>query len=112
MVAGGGGLFVSGFFFLTLAHPFVLTCVGPRQECAMHVDGAEEDLQDELENVSSDEGELLSARRWRTVMSACVILPTCCREAAVISGLICPLFLSDESDCSSPSAASVILQPG
>lgn len=31
----------------------------PRQECVMHVDGAEEDLNDELENVCSDDGKLL-----------------------------------------------------
>ncbi|CAG08203.1 unnamed protein product [Tetraodon nigroviridis] len=32
------------------------------QECVMHVDGAEEDLQDELENVSSGDGKLLNTR--------------------------------------------------
>lgn len=47
---------------LTLTRTFVLTCVVPRQECVMHVDGAEEDLQDELENVSSGDGKLLNTR--------------------------------------------------
>lgn len=56
------GFWVStGLFFtlLSLTHTFVLTWIVPRQECVMHVDGAEEDLNDELENVCSDDGKLL-----------------------------------------------------
>lgn len=54
----------SGPFYTrwTLTHAFVLTRIVPRQECVMHVDGAEEDLHDELEDVCSDDGKLLNTQ--------------------------------------------------
>lgn len=42
----------------------------------MHVDGAEEDLHDELEDVCSDDGELLNTQQRHSVNPACVIRPS------------------------------------
>lgn len=94
-----------------LSLTFVLTLIVSRQECVVHMDGAEEDLHDELENVCSDDSKLLKTHGPHSVNSGCNLTWPCC-EFVLIPGFICPLSSLDDSDCSSPSTVSVILQPG
>lgn len=45
-----------------LACTFLLILIVSRQECVMHVDGSEEVLHDEVENVCSNDGKLLKTQ--------------------------------------------------
>lgn len=75
----------------------------------MQVDGAEEELPDELENACSDDSKTL--QDTPTQRNLLGLTPHSCRFA-LTSDLSCPVLSSDDSDCSSSSTASIVLHSG